>query len=282
MLKPITLVFFVALLAGLQIPAHAAQDASLSASGDAAYLLGAKDGLKIAVWGHPELSGEVTIASDGTVSLPLIGSVRAAERTVLDLQNELLARLSDGYLKNPRVTVEVQRYVSQRVFVVGEVRTPGALPLAGPMTLLEVLARAGSLTEDAGGELVVLRGRDETAIGPLAAGQPNAQELARVSIQELRRGNVTNVPLRNGDTVFVPRAENIFVLGLVNNPGAYRLETGLTVMRALSLAGGTTQLGSTGRLRITRVVSGKPVERKASLDDVLQPGDTVTVGARRF
>src|SRR5262249_27499430 len=114
-------------------------------------------------------------------------------------------------------------------------------------------------------------------------GQSGASEVARFSVQQLRRGaSVANLPLRNGDTVFVPRAESVYVLGMVNTPGAYTLEPGLTVLRAISLAGGTTPLGSTGRIRIIRIVDGQKREIKAKLDESLKPGDTVVVGARLF
>jgi len=260
-----------------------AQESRPSLQQDTGYRLGPRDGLSILVFGHDELSGKFTVAADGTLSFPLIGAVKAGSRTVSDVQSELITRLGAGYLKDPRVTVEIDRYVSQRVFVIGEVHTPGAVPLTGPMTLLEVLARAGSLTEQAGGDLVILRGGDQSAVGPLVPGQGGTSELGRLSVQQLRRGAVaTNVILADGDTVFVPRAENVFVLGLVNRPGPFVFESGLTVVRALALAGGTTALGSTGRVRIVRVVDGKRTESKAQLDDVLQPGDTIIVGARRF
>ena len=80
----------------------------------------------------------------------------------------------------------------------------------------------------------------------------------------------------------MPRAETVYVLGMVNNPGSYTLEPGLTVLRALSLAGGATPLGSTGRIRIVRIVDGQKKEIKGKLDDLLKPGDTVVVGARLF
>jgi polysaccharide export outer membrane protein len=269
--------------AAFSIAAYGGQDSRAPSKPDAGYRLGPNDGLNIVVWGQEDLSGKFTIAADGSLSFPLIGLVKAAGRTVPEVQTELTGRLGDGYLKSPRVTVEIERYVSQRVFVIGEVHMPGAVPLSGPMTLLEVLARSGSLTEQAGGELVILRAADEASAGPLVPGQTGTSELGRVSVQQLRRGIVAaNIPLRDGDTVFVPRAENIYVLGLVNRPGPYLLETGLTVLRALSLAGGTTPLGSTGRIRIVRIVDGKRTELKARLDDVLVPGDTITVGARWF
>jgi polysaccharide export outer membrane protein len=263
--------------------AASGQDTGVASRPDVGYRLGPKDSLTIVVFGHEELSGKFTVAADGSLAFPLIAPIQAADRTVPEVQAELAERLGNGFLKSPRVSVEISQYVSQRVFVMGEVHTPGAVSLTGPMTLLEVLARSGSLTEQAGGDVVILRDANHVSSLPLAPGQAGASELGRVSVQELRRGAaVANMTLRDGDTVFVPRAENVYVLGLVNRPGPYMLESGLTVLRALSLAGGTTSLGSTGRMRITRVIDGKRTEMKAHLDDVLLPGDTITVGARWF
>jgi polysaccharide export outer membrane protein len=276
-------IFSVLCSLGVSMAASAGQDAGVTPGLETSYRLGPKDSLTIVVFGHEELSGKFTVAADGSLSFPLIAPIQAADRTVPEVQAELAERLGNGFLKTPRVTVEITQYVSQRVFVMGEVHTPGAISLTGPMTLLEVLARSGSLTEQAGGDVVILRGTDRASGLPLVPGQEGTSELGRVSVQQLRRGTVAaNTALHDGDTVFVPRAENIYVLGLVNRPGPYVLETGLTVLRALSLAGGTTSLGSTGRMRITRVLDGKRIEMKAHLDDVLLPGDTITVGARWF
>lgn len=256
------------------------------APGALSYHVGPQDVLDVAVWEHPELGGKFTVGNDGAITFPLIGAVQASGRTIEQIQADLTNRLKDGFLKAPQVSVNVQQYASQKVFVMGEVHTPGPLPLTGAITLIEALARAGSLTEQAGGEIVVLRSTDlsvRAPDGPVAPGQTGTSEVARVDVQQLRRGApVANIQLRTGDSIFVPRAASIFVLGLVNNPGSYTLEVGLTVLKAISLAGGTSALGSTGRVRILRVVKGQNTEIKATLDDVLQPGDTVVVRARVF
>lgn len=263
--------------------ARSAQDLEqpLTLSG---YRIGPQDVIGITVWGHPELSGKFSIGADGKLTFPLLGPLKAAGRLASEVEVELTQRLADGFLKNPRVSIEIQQYLSQRLFVMGEVRTPGAIPLTGAMTLLEAIARAGSITEQAGGEIVVLRGPSEQArFGPLALGRDGASEVGRVTVQELRRGTLmTNISLRDGDTVFVPRAETIYVLGQVRSPGAHTLVSGMTVLNAISQAGGTTPLGSTGRVRIVRIVDGIKKELKPKLDDRLQPGDTLFVGARIF
>lgn len=249
------------------------------------YAVGPLDVLTITVWEQADLSGRFTVGADGDISYPLLGNVRVAGLTPRAIEALLRSRLADGYLKKPQVTVEVTQFLSQRIFMMGEVTTPGPLPLTGELTLLEALARAGGVTENAGGELVLLRsarGPDSQG-GPLAAGAKDVSELARVSIRDLRAGTFSqNVTLQDGDTIFVPRAEAVYVLGQVNNPGSYTIEPGMTVLRAISLAGGVTQIGSTTRVKIVRILGGKKTEIKAKLDDVIKPGDSVMVGTRLF
>ena len=130
----------------------------------------------------------------------------------------------------------------------GEVRTPGPVSLTGTTTLLEALARAGSLTEDAGGEVLLLRPGDAPGGGPVAPGQAGVSEVSRIAVQQLRTGTLlAELRLQDNDTVFVPRAETIQVLGNVKAPGSYRYEPGLTAIRAIYLAGGVSGFGTTGR-----------------------------------
>jgi polysaccharide export outer membrane protein len=250
----------------------------------ATYRVGPKDVLAISVWGHAELSGKYSVAQDGTLSFPLLGSIKVGERTQPEIEAEFVSRLSDGFLRKPQVSVEVVQYLSQRIFVIGEVRTPGPIPLTGSTTLLETLARAGSLTEQAGGEVVLLRPRPgRSAGGPIAPGQDGVTELGRITVQQLRSGSISvNVPLQDGDTIFVPRAEVIHVLGNVKNPGSYTFTPGLTAIRAVYLAGGVSDLGTTGRIEVMRVVDGRETKQKTKPDELLKAGDTVIVGARRF
>jgi polysaccharide biosynthesis/export protein len=267
--------FVVVVVAALVVCRPSAQTSS--------YRVGPKDVLAIAVFGHPELSGKLTVAADGTIAFPLLGPLNAAQRTSAEIVEELVTRLSDGFLKKPQVSVDVVEYLSQRIFVIGEVRTPGLLPLTGSTTLLEALSRAGSLTEQAGGEVLVLRPVSAQAASPVVPGQAGVTELGRVNVQQLRSGTLpANIELRDGDTIFVPRAAVVHVLGNVKSPGPYRFESGLTAIRAIYLAGGVSELGTTGRIEITRLIDGRETQIKAKPDDVLKPDDTVIVGTRRF
>lgn len=254
------------------------------AAAQPAYQIGQGDILKVAVWSQPELSGEFTVDVGGAITLPLIGAVKAEGQTVEQVEKDIRGRLADGYVVNPQVAIGVAQFKSQRVFVVGEVRTPGVVPLSGALTLLEALTRVGSFTEFAGGDLVVIRpapGRD--IVGPVLANDPGAKEILRLDVQQLQaRGPTSNIDLQDGDTVVVPRAEMIYVNGQVNTPGSYAYERDMTVLMAISKANGVNDMGSNRRVKIIRIVGGKRTELKAELGDKVQPGDTVQVGNRWF
>lgn len=248
------------------------------------YIVGPQDVLAVTLFDQQDLSGKYTVEADGTFTFPLIGRVKAGGLTLRDVEETLRRELANGFFKRPQVSVAVDQYRSQRVFVMGEVRAPGPYPLTGDMTLIEALARAGSITEHAAGEALIVRARsDAKADGPLIPGDDRDAEVTRVDVKELQAGRLShNAQLRDGDTLFVPRAELVYVFGQVKDPGGFPLQRGTTVLQALALAGGVTDRGAIGRLRIARVVGGKRIEVKAKLDDLVQPGDTIIVPERFF
>ncbi len=248
------------------------------------YRVGVRDVLRISVWSQADLSGQFTVGVSGAISFPLVGEVRANGLTVDQIEEELRKRLADGYLNNPQVSVEVAEYHSQRIFVVGEVRTPGVVALTGALTLVEALTRVGSLTEAAGGELVVIRPPEGRPVaGPVLPSEMGAREMLRLDVKALQaRGPTTNITLQDGDTIVVPRAEVVYIVGQVNSPGSYPFERDMTVLQVISRAGGVNDLGSNRRLKIIRIVGGEKKEIKATLGDKLQVGDTVVVPTRFF
>jgi polysaccharide biosynthesis/export protein len=257
--------------------------APASAQSAADYQIGAQDVLTIQVFDQADLGGKYTVETDGTFSFPLIGRVRAGGMSLRALEGELKTKLADGYFRNPQVTVAIEQYRSQRVFVMGEVRAPGPVPLTGGMTLIEALSRAGSTQPTASGEVAVVRA-PQGAKGPVMPSQEaGGTEVFRASIRDLESGSLSqNIELRDGDTIFVPRAETAYVFGQVKNPGGYALQKDTTILQALSLAGGVTENGAMNRVRIVRIVGGAKKELKVSLTDVVKPGDTIIVPERYF
>jgi polysaccharide export outer membrane protein len=256
----------------------------LSAQSGADYVIGAQDVLLIQVFDQQDLGGKYTVEADGTFSFPLVGRVKAGGMTLRGFEGELKRVLADGYFRNPQVTVAVEQYRSQRVFVMGEVRQPGPVALTGGMTLIEALARAGSTLPTSSGEVSVVRAAQGGGdAGPLVPGQDATTEVFRTSIQDLQSGSLShNVELRDGDTVFVPRAELVYVFGEVKNPGGYGVQKNTTILQALSLAGGVTEHGAMNRIQVMRIVKGAKVEIRVKLTDVVRPEDTIIVPQRYF
>jgi len=248
------------------------------------YIVGPQDVLTITSYDQADLSGKFTIEADGTFTYPLIGRFRAGGLTLRQVEDGLKKRLIDGgYFVKPQITVAVETYKSQKIFVVGEVRTPGTYPLSGSMNLVEALARAGSTLPTASGEAVIVHA-GENASGPTLPTRDDPANIVRVDLKDLQKGIFSqNATLRDGDTIFVPRAESVYVFGQVRNPGAYPLQQQNTsVLQALSLAGGVTDKGSTNRIQIVRIVNGQKKEINVKLTDTVQPGDTVVVRERFF
>jgi polysaccharide export outer membrane protein len=248
------------------------------------YVVGPQDVLTITSYDQADLSGKFAIEADGTFTYPMIGRVKAGGLTLRALEGAIRKQLKDdGYFRNPQITVAVETYKSQRVFIVGEVRTPGTYPLSGNTNLVEALARAGSTLPSASGEAVIVHA-GEDAPGPTLPTPTDGNEIVRVNLRELENGAFAqNALLRDGDTIFVPRAQSVYVFGQVKNPGAYSLQQqSTTVLQALSLAGGVTDRGSTARIKIIRIVDGDKRELKAKLTDLVQPSDTIVVSERFF
>jgi len=264
----------------------AAMLAQASGAAVSDYVVGPQDILTITSYDQPDLSGHFAVEADGTFTYPLIGRVTAGGLSLRALETQLKKRLKDeGFFNDPQVTVAVDTYKSQKLFVVGEVRSPGTYPLSGNMTLVEALARAGSTLPTASGEVIIVHaGAGASAAAVPSEGGGGGENITRVDLKALQSGALAeNAVLRDGDTLFVPRAEAVYVFGQVKNPGAYALQQkNTTVLQALSLAGGLTDLGSTTRIKIVRLVNGNKQEINVKLGDTVQPGDTIIVRERFF
>jgi polysaccharide export outer membrane protein len=270
----------VVLLLTAVVPAVSADEPSL-------YIVGPNDLLSVTVYNQPQLSGKYMVQPDGTFTFPLLGRLKVGGLSVQAIENDVRDRLANGYLKNPQVGVSVDQYRSQQVFVMGEVRQPGGFQFTGAMTVIEALARAGSTTEQAGLEALIVR--QPAGAPPLdAAALERAKastdsNVIHINLENLQNGVMSqNATLQGGDTIFVPRAELVFLSGLVNTPGAHPYRKGMTVRQALALAGGVNERGSTRRIQIVRKVDGQERTINTNLKDLVQPGDTIVVRERFF
>jgi len=269
------------------VAAAAAQDAAkplpapppvATASGE--YLVGPQDVLNIIVYGEPELSGKFRVDNDGSFPYQYLDRVKATGLTVAAIEAAMEQALGDGYLRSPQLSVEVAEYRSQNVYVQGQVRSPGKYPLPANASLMDALFLAGSTTPDAGNWLEIYH-QGASAV-PNVANVGVRKSDIRVRLTDVQSGKAQQVSIKDGDTIFVPRAERIYVTGQVRNPGAYAYDDEMTIFTAVSLAGGVTEKGSNTRITITRLVNGVRREVDAKQEDTLQPGDQVTVKPRRL
>jgi len=239
------------------------------------YVIGPQDNLSIIVSDESELTGKYRVDSDGTISMPYLSRVQLAGLSLADAQDKITALLKAGFIRNPQVRIEVDQFKARSVLVTGEVRTPGKVPLLGTtMSLLEALALAGSPTQNASNDVLVMH--------PPKPGE-RVPEPITVNRKDLELGKVgRDLVLLDGDIVNVPVAKRFYISGFVKNPGSFVLDTGTTVGQAIILAGGLNDRGSDRRLSVIRVVSGKTVEIPVKMEDTVLPNDEIKVKSRFF
>ncbi len=223
------------------------------------------DSVSIQVYGQPDMSGTVYVGDDGTINVPLAGTVRVRGMTPVEAGVAVDKALRDGrFLVDPHVTLTVQQTQSRQVSVLGEVRTPGRYALATGSTVFDVLALAGGITENAG-YLVRISRQD-------AEGQMKEFELSLRRKDGINLSQVADQNLQSGDRIYVPRAEQFYIHGEVRTPNAYRVEPGMTIQEAIARAGGITDRGSLRRIDVTRTGPDgkKSTERVKRNDPVLR------------
>ncbi len=233
---------------------------------DRTYILGPADVLEVDVLGREDYRTRARIGEDGTIQLPYLGSVTAANKTITQLANDVAAALEKGgFFAHPILSIEIVSYASRYVTVLGEVGTPGLIPVDRPYRLSEILARVGGVKDD-GADYVVLRSD---------TGQPR-----QLSISALATGDPAQDPFVSpGDKIFAPKADIFYISGQVKSPGAYAVVPGMTVRMAIARGGGLTDEGSEGKVKVTR-----PGQRSESgkLEAKVEPGDVIVIGERLF
>ena len=249
------------------------------------YVIAVQDSVNVTVWENADLTGKFIVQPDGAIMLPLVGRVKAAGLSVRGFEAQLTSALADGFLIEPRVAVTLEQHRGSRIFIFGAVSSPGAYALPEGQTLIEALVRAGYA---AASQVVVVRPKRPSS-GPTLPDNAGDAEVIRVNLKELEKdveqGSLArNIPLHDGDTVFIPRSDptRIFVSGQVRTPGAYSITENTSVLQALTLAGGVTESAAINRLRVMRIVDGKQKTINVKITDILQPGDTLVVPERYF
>lgn len=268
---------FLALAAGLFVLPIGAQESSLGSS----YRIGARDQLQIHVEEMEDLNQEVTVAEDGTISLPMVGTLEAQGLTESLLETRLRSLLENRGLRKATVTVSVTNYRSRPVSILGAVAKPGNHFVPGQATLLSVLMDAGGIAEGHGAEIVVRRRVDN--------GLSDEVHITVADLVEVGDPRV-NIPIFAGDLIHVPVARQLTVhlIGEVANPGSltFQADQRATLLTAIARVGGLTEKASK-KIRIRRhdsagegtevVADFRQILNNTAPDPELHDGDLVIV-----
>lgn len=265
-----------ALLAGTAASAQQASAAAQSrAASQAEYRLGAGDVVRITVYQNPDLTLEGRISEAGTLSYPLLGTMRIGGLTTAEAEKRIADGLRNGnFVKQPQVNVLVTQVRGNQASVLGQVNRPGRFPIeVADMRLSDLLAMAGGIATTGADWITLVGTRD---------GKPFRRE---IDLPNMFRGanRQDDLLIQNGDAVYVERAPMVYIYGEVQRPGAFRLERDMTVMQALAAGGGLTQRGTERGLRVhRRTPDGKTQVLQPAMDDRLRDGDVVYVRESLF
>jgi polysaccharide export outer membrane protein len=239
-------------------------------------LISAGDELHISILDMPEMDQTPRVTDAGDVPVQGIGSVHVMNMTPAEAAAAIHDHLlSAHYLNHPQVSVVVDQYATQEVTLIGEVRTPGAYPIATPRPILDVIALGGGLNDNADRDIVVERHGDQDH--PI---HYNANNNAEQAIRD-------QMLVNPGDTVVVAKAGIFYVLGDVNRPGGYTMsnnESKMSLLEALSTAGGAAKTAKLGHAQLIRKVDHS--QTQISLGDIqkgkrpdfaMAPGDILYV-----
>lgn len=222
--------------------------------------LGPGDLIEVNVYNVPELSTKARVGNSGDVYLPLIDYVHVGDITVEEAQALIEKRLEDGgFVRSAHVTIFLDESVSQGVTVLGEVVKPGIYPALGDRKLYDLISAAGGFTVSAGRKVSIIRQHSQSV--------PITVTLPRNLADDLE----DNVEVRPGDTITVPRAPIIYVVGDVGRPAGLLVDNGsMTVLQALALAGGTNHTAKMNAVRIIRRGPAGMTETRLPLKKMLE------------
>jgi polysaccharide export outer membrane protein len=230
------------------------------------YRLGAGDLLKIVVFDHDELNLDARVSQTGNITFALVGQVPVGGLSTREAELLLAKRLAEGgFVSQPQVSILVSDYESQKVSVMGQVTKAGQYPLDSSKSILDALALAGGLLSDTAGDDAILVRADGTHVA--------------IDLPRLFDGDsAMNLPVHDGDTVFVQRAAQFYVYGEVQHPGQYRLPRNTTISQAISIGGGLTPRGTQRGAIVKRLdADGKEHKLPVADQDMLQPNDVLLI-----
>lgn len=277
----VRLVSLAIAVASCIVPANlSGQEAAADAEG---YQVGIGDVIDVMTFGHDEISGEFTIQPSGVIIFPLLGAVPVSGRTPAEVGAVLESLLEKDYYVDVQLKVEMKVFASQPVTLLGEIQNPGTYYLEGRTSLTDLLAKAGGLKPTAGPTLEL---RHVTRVD--GEGPPPPLVFATAEILSGEAGR--DVVLQAGDVLSVAAKKLYFITGEVARPGQYEITLGMTLMQAISQAGGVGKFASQS-LEVHRLINGEKeilsfdlahIRKGRVADPAIEAGDVIYVNRRFF
>lgn len=241
-------------------------------------LIGPGDVLHVQVVDAPEMEQHVRVTDNGMIPLVGAGDVKVGGLSIADAQTAVHDHLvATHYMNHPQVLVSVEQYATETVSVIGEVARPGVFPITTPRTVLDVLSFAGGITNVADRNITIQRhGSKDDSASYYVSNDP-------------KQAIASQVMVNPGDTLIVPRAGIVYILGDVNRPGGFAMSNNqdhMTLLQALALAGGVMHSAKQGHARLIREAEGTQHEQQLNLGEIqkgklpnptLYPGDILYV-----
>ncbi len=240
-MKYLTLCFILLCLANVCVSAGEAKT-----SGQELYKVDINDIVEIKVDGHPEFSIIATVIADGTITYPSIGVLYVKGMTVLEIQKVITNRLSPEYIISPVISVNLRSASKQMIYFLfyGEIKGPGEVIYEKDLTAVKALAKIGGLIKDIIYGSVKLRRKQEGATG---------YNDINIDVKGIIEGRVKeDILLKPDDILIVIPIKKFYIQGEVVKPGEYIPEDGMTIGRAITIAGGITKEGMHGRVKLRR------------------------------
>lgn len=231
-----------------------ANAANAAASNDF-YRLSSGDKIKIQVFGEDDLTVETSIGDSGRISYPFLGELKLDGLTIHDVEEHITAGLKGPYLRDPKVSVSIIEY--RPFYISGEVTKPGGYPYQPGLTTRKAIAIAGGFTAQAAPDSIVIRREND--------------------MHNSSHNSDLDAPIFPGDSITVAEYRRVYVNGEVKNPGGYPYQPGLTLRKAIALAGGFTARAAQDRLYVIRENTRDQEPILTDLDAEIIPGDIVTV-----
>lgn len=260
------------------------------------YRVGGYDVIDIMIYEEEDLSRKaLQVSADGYITFPLIGQIEVDKLTTAEIGKLIASRLArEQFLLDAHVSVMVADYKSKRVLVLGTVNEPGSYALQARERVLDALSKAGGIWRRTG-----ISGKSSGSAGKkgliIRTQSPDTPQESKIVINVDLKGlledgdQTANLYMQDKDVLFIPAAENFYIIGQVKEPGSFALtDREITLVEAISRAGGFTPIAARNRTRIIRVEKG--VEKiitvnvdaitdagKKIQDVIIQPNDVIVV-----